>query len=149
MQYKMCKLLPTINNPIISLGTMDENGNPQDPVITIFPVSKWVMNLPSGKNHYDYIDKHGYYDIFKMLEDHKEIFLDIDNVGVYQYGPYISNEVDCESLFNQSGCIYQPKRSNTNIRTFERLVISKHRLQRIFCDPKKVEKFYLKRHTDN
>ena len=84
-----------------------------------------------------------------MLEYHKEISPGIGNVVVGQYEPYISNEVDCESLFNQSGCIYQPKRSNTNIRTFERLVISKHRLQRIFCDPKKVEKFYLKRHADN
>ena len=54
-----------------------------------------------------------------MLEDHKEIFTGIDNDGVGQYGPYISNEVDFESLFNHSGCISQPKWANTNIRTFE------------------------------
>ena len=49
MQYKMGKFLPTINIPTIFLGTMDENGKPQDPAITIGPVSKRGMNLPSGK----------------------------------------------------------------------------------------------------
>ena len=86
------------------------------------------MNLPSGKKYTDYIDKHGYYDIIKILEIHKEIFPGIDNVGVGQYDPYISTEVDYESLFNQSGYISQPKWANTNIRIFEWLVISKHRL---------------------
>ena len=89
MQYNMGKFLPTINNRTISIGTMDENGNPQDPVITIVPVSKWGVNLSSGKKHANYIDKNGYFDIVKMLEDNKEIFLGIDNVGVGQYGPYI------------------------------------------------------------
>ena len=77
------------------------------------------MNFPSGKNHADYIDKHGYYDIVKMLEDHKEIFTGIDNVGVGQYVPYITTELYFDSLFNHSGCISQPKWANTNIRTFE------------------------------
>ena len=71
MQYSMGKFLLTIISPTISLGTMDENGNPQDPVVTIHHVSKRGMNLPSGKNYADNIDKHGYYDIVKMLEDHK------------------------------------------------------------------------------
>ena len=57
--------------------------------------------------------------------------------------------MDFESIFNQYGYISQQKRSNTNIRIFERLVISKQRLQRIFCNPKKVEKFHLKRHVNN
>ena len=149
MQYKMCKLLPTINNPIISLGTMDENGDHKDSAIMIVPVSKLGMNLPSGKIYAYYIEKHGYYDIFKMLEDHKEIFTGIDNVGIGQYGSYISTEVYCEILLNQSGYISQPKRANTKIRTFVRLVNSKNCLQRIFCDPKKVEKLCMKCHANN
>ena len=46
-------------------------------------------------------------------------------------------------------CLAMYLNQSTKIRTFEQLVISKHRLQRIFCDPKKVEKFYLKRHANN
>ena len=53
MLYKMGKVLPTINNLTISLVTMDESVNPQDPVIAIVPVSKQGMNFPSGKNHAD------------------------------------------------------------------------------------------------
>ena len=126
MKYKIGKLLPTINNPTISLGTMEDNGTPQDPVITIVPVSKRGMNFPSGKNHTDYIDKNYYYDIVNMLENFKEIFSGIDNVGVGQYGPYIWTEVDCEILFNQYGYISKPKRATTKIKTFEQLVISKY-----------------------
>ena len=107
------------------------------------------MDLSSGKTNVDYIDKHGYNDIVKMLEDHKEIFPGIDNAWVGQYRPYISTEVDCESLFNQSGYISQQIGLTQKIRTFERLFISKHRLQRIFCDPKKVEKIYLKKNANN
>ena len=46
-------------------------------------------------------------------------------------------------------CLAMYLNQSTKIRTFEQLVISKHRLQRIFCDPKKVEKLYLKRHANN
>ena len=55
----------------------------------------------------------------------------------------------CESLLNKSSYTSQPNQDNKKIRTFEQLVISKHHLHRIFFDPKKVEKFYLKRHTNN
>ena len=128
---------------------MDENGDHKDSAIMIVPVSKLGMNLPSGKIYAYYIEKHGYYDIFKMLEDHKEIFTGIDNVGIGQYGSYISTEVYCEILLNQSGYISQPNQANIKIRTFERLVISKHCLQHIFCNPKKVDTFYLKHHANN
>ena len=53
-----------------------------------------------------------------MLEDTKEIFPGIYNVGVGQYRPYISTEVDCESIFNQSSYIFQPKRAKTKIKIF-------------------------------
>ena len=46
---------------------MDGNGNPQDTVITIGPVIKRGMNFPYGKNHAEYIEKHGYYEIVEML----------------------------------------------------------------------------------
>ena len=70
----MGKYFPIIDNPKVTLGTMDKNGNiPQDPVITIGPTSKQGTDLPSGKKHSDYIDKYGYHDIVnKMLEDHQE-----------------------------------------------------------------------------
>ena len=149
MQYNMGKLLPAINNQKNSLGPMDEMETPRILSLWLEPSVNEAWTCQPGRNHADHIDKHGYYDIIKMLKDHKEIFPGINNVGVGQYGPYISTEVYFENLFNKSGYISQPNRANKRIRKFERSVISKHRLQRIFCDHKKVERFHLKRHANN
>ena len=128
---------------------MDEMETPRILSLWLEPSVNEAWTCQPGRNHADHIDKHGYYDIIKMLKDHKEIFPGIDNVGVGQYGLYISTEVDCESLFNYSDYICQPRQAKTRIRTFERLFISKQHFQRIFCDPEKVEKFYLKQHANS
>ena len=99
-------------------------------------------DLPSGKNHADYMSKTGWYNITQYLIDHKEIFPGIYRVGVGQCAPHSTTEVNCESLFSQSG---NQSDANTKTQTFERLVIAKHRVGRICCCPKKVMKPYMKR----
>ncbi len=99
-------------------------------------------NLPTGNNHADYIDKNGSYNIVKFLKDHVSIFPTINKVATGQLCPHITAEVDCESLFSQSGYVSNPRRANTNIRYYEILVELKYRLGRIHCHiPTVVKKF--------
>ena len=70
-------------------------------------------------------------------------------MGVGQLSSHLTSEVDCESLFSHAGHISDPLRSSTKVRTFERLVIAKHRLKHIYCCPKKVQKLYLRRKQAN
>ena len=53
--------------------------------------------------------------------------------------PHITTEIDCESLFSQAGHAAQPNRNRTVVETFERLVIAKHSVSRIYCCPEKVK----------
>ena len=68
------------------------------------------------------------------------------NVILGQLSPHITTEVDCESLFSQAGHAAQPNRNKTTAETFERQVIAKHRLARIYCDPVAVKKEFMERH---
>ena len=70
-------------------------------------------------------------------------------IVVGQLAPHITTEVDCESLFSQAGHLSDPTCASTKTRTFERLVIAKHRMQRIHCCPQKVKALYLKRKRAN
>ena len=87
----------------------------------------------------------GNYDIVKHSIDHSDIFKGLSNVIIGQLAPHITTEVDCESLFSQAGHLSQPNRSRTVAETFERLVQAKHRLSRLYCDPKKVKAEFLER----
>jgi hypothetical protein len=66
-------------------------------------------------------------------------------VCVGQICPHISTEVDCELLFSEAGFLADPRRSLTNVRLYERLVIVKHRLGRIYCHIPAVKELYLRR----
>ena len=59
--------------------------------------------------------------------------------------PHITTEVDCESLFSQTGHLSHPNRARTIAETFERLSMSKHRLSRIYCCRKRVIAEFLER----
>jgi len=148
MKYKHFKYLPEVE-PKIVLGAIDEYGQPRTPTIALGPVKKRGKDLPSGKNHADYINKKGVYDIVKFQLDHKDLFPAVFHVGVGQLSSHLTSEVDCESLFSHAGHISDPLRSSTKVRTFERLVIAKHRLKHIYCCPKKVQKLYLRRKQAN
>ena len=148
MKYKHFKYLLEVEQKIV-IGAINEYGQPRTPSIALGPVTKRGKDLPSGKNHADYINKKGVYDIVKFQLDHKDLFPAVFHVGVGQLSSHLSSEVDCESLFSHTGHISDPLRSSTKVRTFERLVIAKHRLKHIYCCPKKVQKLYLKRKQAN
>ena len=131
------------------LGFIDEEGNPQEPIYAFGEVIAAGNNLPSKRNHAEYIDKAGHYDIAKYLLDHRDQFPAVYHVGVGQLCPHISTEVDCESLFSQAGFLADARRSNTNFRFYERLVITKHRLRRIYCPKQLVKDMFMKRFKDD
>ena len=107
------------------------------------------MNLPSGRNHADYMDLKGHYQLESYLEDHNDTFPGIYQVGVGEICPNISHEVDCESLFSIAGAAADARRSLQNIRLYERLVILKHRLGHMYCHLPDVRDLYLKRRRAN
>jgi hypothetical protein len=131
------------------LGFIDEEGNPQEPIYAIGEVIAAGKNLPSKRNHAEYIDKTGHYNIVKYLQDHQAQFPAVYHVGVGQLCPHISTEVDCEPLFSQAGFLADARRSRTNFRFYERLVITKHRLHRIYCPKKLVKEMIMKRFNDD
>ena len=58
---------------------------------------------------------------------------------------HITAEVDCERLFSEAGALSDPKRSMTKVRHYERMVIIKHRLERIYIDNNRVHKKFMER----
>jgi hypothetical protein len=144
--FKRRVYMPEVK-PVIALGVVTEANQPKEAALIMGPVNKSGKDLPSTvvSNHANFIDKKGYYDIVAFFVHHKEDFPSLYKVVVGQLAPHISTEVDCESLFSQAGHLSDPTRANTKIKTFERLVVAKHRMQRIYCCPKKVQKLYLER----
>ena len=95
--------------------SFDDNGNPlASPVLVIGEVISKGYNLPSGKNHADYIDKKGKYDVAKYLQDHKASnFKGLSEVFIGILAPHITTEVDCESLSSQVGYSAHPNCNRT------------------------------------
>ena len=106
-------------------------------------------NLPSGKNHADYIDENGNYDIVLFFIDHKLVFPNLSKVVLGQLAPHITTEVDCESLFSQAGHLSNPNWNRTVAETFERLVMLKHRLSRIYCEKESVKREFMHRTSND
>ena len=92
-----------------------------------------------------YINDKGYYDIIRYNLDHEFEFPGLSTIIIGQLGPHITTEVDCESLFSMAGHLSHPNRNRTVAETFERLVIAKHRLSRIFCCKTKVLNEFMQR----
>ena len=65
------------------------------------------------------------------------------------FAPHVSTECDCESLFSESGHLAKPHMNRFNNETFERLVIAKHRMGRIYCSKAKVQFEFLCRWKNN
>jgi hypothetical protein len=65
-----------------TLGIYDDTGNPKEPILWISKVIQKGDDLPSGKNHADYIDPNGKYDIVKYMQDHKENSLELGRLSL-------------------------------------------------------------------
>jgi len=126
------------------LGAIDNNGHPKAPVYGLVPVVSGGRgkDLPSKRNHADYVESNGNYDIVKYLVDHKKEFPALHSVGVGELCPHLSTEVDCESLFSLAGFKSHPRRTQTDIRNYECLVVTKHRSQSIHIPELKVQPFF-------
>ena len=72
----------------------------KEPVYAIGPVTQRVANAMHGNNHSGYVDFRGFYNIVRYLQDFKEDFLALYHVGVGQFCPHITTEVDRELLFS-------------------------------------------------
>jgi len=145
-QYNDIAYLPEMK-PVKVLGSIDDAGDPKEPVYEIGPVKRKGKNLDNKKrNHADYINEKGGYDIVRYLNDFSDRFPAISHIGIGQLCPHISTEVDCESLFSTAGFMSHPQRANTDIQTYERLVKGKHCLQRIYCHIPSVYRLYMQRH---
>ena len=62
--------------------------------------------------------------------------------------PHFTTEVDCESLFSQAVHAAQHNHNRTVAETFERLVMAKHRMARIYCCPEKLKREFMRRKKD-
>ena len=149
---EMCdaKFLPKME-PFRVLGAIDEEGQPKKPVYAFGKVKKRGSKIENsgGRNHADYVDETGMYDIVRFFDDFKEDLKSMYNVVTGQLCPHINAEVDCESLFSQAGILAHPMRARTGIRMYERLVVGKHRLHRIYCHIPRVQALYLRRWKSN
>jgi hypothetical protein len=131
--------------PYKTLGLTEGDFQPVKPVYEIGPVISRGKNFEKKINHADYVDNAGDYDICRMLTDCKHIYPAGEAVFNGKLAHHVTAEVDCESLFSQAGYVAEPRRSLTGIRTYERLVIAKHRLHRIHIRKEDVKKLYLER----
>ena len=83
------------------------------------------------------------------MTDVKEDFPSLNNVFCGQLAPYVPTEVGCEALFSSSGHANDPRRVNLLIRLYERLVIGKHRMYRIYVSTKNVERRFIHKFKNN
>ncbi|KAL7465406.1 hypothetical protein ACHAXS_007078, partial [Conticribra weissflogii] len=66
-----------------------------------------------------------------------------------KYGAHVTTEVDCESLFSEAGALSNPRCSRRSKRMFERLVITKHHMRRLFCAKEKIQEEFIQCWKDN
>ena len=71
------------------------------------------------------------------------------NNAMGKVDPHSTSEANCESLFSESGHLAKPHMNRTANETFERLVVAKHRMSRIYCSPTKVKEEFLRRWKGN
>ena len=99
--------------------------------------------FPSGKNHTDYVNAKGKYDIVGFITDHCEDFKFVYNFSVGKQALHITTEVYCEYLFSQAGHLLHPNCIRTIAETFEILVMVEHIIDHLYCCPEKVKMIHL------
>ena len=73
----------------------------------------------------------------------------MSNVFCDRLGPWCPTEGCCETLFSNAGHLNDPRRMMMRIRMYERLVIGKHRMERIYLSTEEILRRYMKRFRDN
>ena len=86
---------------------------------------------------------------FSLFIDLKIEFPALSYVYIGQLASRVPTEVGCESLFSVSGQLNCSRRMHLHVRLYERLVIGKHRMSRIYVSSENVKKRYLQRHVDD
>ncbi|KAL7474012.1 hypothetical protein ACHAW6_000012 [Cyclotella cf. meneghiniana] len=133
-KYKDVAYLPEMK-PIKILGAIDDVGDPRGPVYEIGPVIKPGKNINNrSRNHADYVNENGGYDIVCYLTDFADQFPSLNHWTV---SPYSTKQVSC---------LIQ---AHTNILTYERLVIGKHHLQRTYCHVPAVYRLNMERQKND
>ena len=136
-------------NPLKVLGAIDDKGQLKEPVCEIGPVTHRGANVMHGNNHTDYVDWWVFYNIVRYLQDFKEDFPAIYHVGVGQFCPKITTEVNWEYLLSQAGFLSEPRQAITVIRMYERLLFLNNSLNQIHFSIPMVKEIFMKRWKDN
>ena len=104
--YRHGSVLPEEVDAKYALGAYDDEGQPRkEPIYEFGPVKKHGKDLPSGRNIADYIDERGIFNILAFFMDHQRQLESLSNVVIGQLAPHSTAEVDCESLFSESGAL--------------------------------------------
>ena len=123
---------PTME-PRWTLGVYNKNRQPIKPIYSIGKVLQRGDDYRKGHNLADFVNGLGHFDLVRFFTLHERELPALNSVVLGQIAPHISTEVDCESLFSEAGFLADSRRSRMGVRYYERMVILKHRLQRIYC----------------
>ena len=157
LSHMKASYLPRKMEPVRVLGAFTADDDPRpNPVYAIGPVIEKGQSFMVTKgnanqkcNHANFIDKSGHYDLMSYLDLLREECPAIYEIGRGLVGSHVSSEVDCESLFSQADLVADSRRSCMDIRFYERLVMAKHRLGRVYCHIPDVVDLYMKRWREN
>ena len=131
------------------IGLINKEGIPQKPIYETGPVVSRGHNSKDTFNHADYVTKTGDYDLCQMFTNCKKLYLAGEAIFNGKLAHHVTREVDCGSLFSQDGYVAEPRPSQTNVCTYERLVVGKHCIHRMHICPEDIKKLYLEQLNDN
>jgi hypothetical protein len=104
---------------------------------------KATTYLPE-KNIATYVDSKGRFNVIAFLKDHANLFPILFIIAQREASRRVV-EVGCERFFGLSGYISQPRRSQLDVRNYERISLLASILASVYIDPKVVATEYLAR----
>ena len=85
----------------------------------------------------------------QFFDKHKKLFPKLYKVAVGQLAHHTTTEVDGKSTFSQAGYLSDTTHYRTKTKTFEQVIIAKHRMHQIYLIPDKVKNHSLQITKDN
>ncbi len=101
------------------------------------------MDMPSGNNLFDYIDKQGRMCLIHFFEDYKDGFPNMW-ILVQREASRQVVEVGCEHFLGLSRYISSPRRTRLGIRNYERIAMLASIMRVVYIDPEWVATEYLR-----